>query len=367
MKVWSREAQEELKLRIEQMWGYLSLAEKKSLIDQLEEKMSQSSFWDDPKTAQDVTQEVNRLRAWLDPYNDLKTRLSDVMELYPEAKKEQDLELLKQLDDELEKIEGELKELELKKMLSNPMDERACFLSVNAGAGGTESCDWVDILVRMYERWASKKGWKVSRIDRVEGEVAGSKSITLRIEGSFAYGYCKSEHGVHRLVRISPFDSQGRRHTSFASVEVLPMLDESIELDIRSDDLRIETYRASGAGGQHVNKTDSAVRITHLPTQIVVSCQSERSQLQNKETCMRMLHAKLYELEERKRQEKMNELKGEQKEIAWGSQIRSYVFQPYTLAKDLRTQTELGDIQAVMNGEIDVFVEAFLKQFGGQV
>ena len=268
-------------------------------------------------------------------------------------------ELLQALDE----VDKQLKSLEVRKMLGGELDNKDCYLEINAGAGGTESCDWAAMLARMYQRYAARRGWKVEVVDRLEGEIAGLKSITFKFSGSFAYGYCKSEKGVHRLVRISPFDSNAKRHTSFASVDATPLV-EDIEIEIRPDDLKIDTYRASGAGGQHVNKTDSAVRITHLPTNLVVSCQSERSQVQNKETCMTMLKSKLYEKEYLERQKKLSTLEGEKKEIAWGSQIRNYVFQPYTLVKDTRTRFEVGNIEAVMDGEIEDFVDAYLKEFG---
>jgi peptide chain release factor 2 len=294
----------------------------------------------------------------------LKQSFSNVEALLPEVVETNDQDLLQELHKELYRIDKELSELEIRKMLSGEMDSKNCFLSINAGAGGTEACDWALILSRMYQRWASKRGWKVEVLDTVDGEVAGIKSITFKICGAFAYGYCKAEKGVHRLVRISPFDSNARRHTSFASIDVTPEVDDDIDIEIRPEQIRIDTYRASGAGGQHVNKTDSAVRITHLPTGLIVSCQSERSQLQNKETCMKLLRAKLYEKEVEERQSKIQELGGEKKEIAWGSQIRNYVFQPYTLVKDTRTKYESGNVQAVLDGELDEFVNAYLKEFG---
>ena len=249
-------------------------------------------------------------------------------------------------------------------MLSGELDHNNCFLSINAGAGGTESCDWAEMLARMYQKWATKRGWAIEVIEVLSGEVAGIKSMTLRLVGAFAYGYCKAEKGVHRLVRISPFDSNARRHTSFASVDVSPEIDEAIHVEIVPEEIRVDTFRSSGAGGQHVNTTDSAVRITHLATGIVVSCQGERSQLQNKETCLKMLRSRLYEKEVLEREEKLREIGGEKKEISWGSQIRSYVFQPYTLVKDTRTKYEEGNVFAVMDGEIDGFVNAYLKEFG---
>lgn len=288
------------------------------------------------------------------------------MELLPEAEKVKDEKFIEELQQEAVNLEKELGKLEMQKLLGSELDNKSCFLSINAGAGGTESCDWVSMLARMYQKWAGKKGWKAEVIDKLDGDVAGLKSITFKFEGPYAFGYSKSEIGVHRLVRISPFDSNARRHTSFASVDVIPVLDEEIQVDINPDELRIDTFRASGAGGQHVNRTDSAVRITHLPSKIVVSCQNERSQLQNKETCLKMLKAKLYQKQLAEREERLKKVSGEKKEIAWGSQIRSYTFQPYTLVKDTRTGVAIGNIQAVMDGEIDEFVDAYLKQFGGK-
>lgn len=296
----------------------------------------------------------------------VKSRLDNLKELVPEAEAAKDETFLTELEEEAVKLEKELSRLEMQKMLSGELDGKNCFFSINAGAGGTESCDWVAMLARMYQKWTENKGWKVEVLDKLEGDVAGIKSITFKIEGPFAFGYAKSEKGIHRLVRISPFDSNARRHTSFASVDVIPILDDDIELDLSPDDLRIDTFRASGAGGQHVNRTDSAVRITHLPTGTVVSCQSERSQAQNKETCFKMLKAKLYQKQMEEREAKIKKIGGEKKEIAWGHQIRSYTFQPYTLVKDVRTDFSVGNIQAVMDGEIDGFVNAYLKQFGGQ-
>ena len=293
----------------------------------------------------------------------MKTRFQDVKELLPEAHAIGDFALVQELTQALDEIEKKLSELEVRKMLAGELDAKDCYLEINAGAGGTESCDWALMLSRMYQRYASRRGWKVEIIDRLEGEVAGIKNITFRFSGPFAFGYCKSEKGVHRLVRISPFDSNARRHTSFASVNVTPVV-EDIQVEVRPEDIKIDTYRASGAGGQHVNKTDSAVRITHISSGIVVSCQSERSQIQNRETCMKMLRSKVYEKEYYERQQKIAAMGGEKKEIAWGSQIRNYVFQPYTLVKDTRTKVEIGNIQAVMDGEIDDFVTAYLKEFG---
>ena len=326
--------------------------------------MEEADFWVDNASAQKVIAECNRLKAWTIPYQEVKQRFENVQALLPEAEETQDTTLLKDLYGELDKVEHELGELEVRKMLSGEMDNNNCYLSINAGAGGTEACDWALMLSRMYQRWVAKRGWEIEVLDTVEGEVAGIKSITFKISGPFAYGYCKAEKGVHRLVRISPFDSNAKRHTSFASIDVTPEIGDDIAIEIRPDEVRVDTYRASGAGGQHVNKTDSAVRMTHIPSGVIVSCQRERSQIQNREACLKMLRAKLYELEMSKRKAKVEEMGGEKKEIAWGNQIRNYVFQPYTLVKDTRTGFEAGNIQAVMDGEIDDFIIAYLKEFG---
>lgn len=325
--------------------------------------MAEPSFWEDQLEAQKTIEACNALRLWTVPYRELQSRFRDVQDLLPEAEELGDAELVKELLNSLSYVEEKLADLEVRKMLSGEMDPRDCYFEINAGAGGTESCDWAEMLSRMYQRWATRRGWRVEIVDRLDGEVAGIKNITYRISGDFAYGYCKSEKGVHRLVRISPFDSNARRHTSFVSVDVTPIV-EDVAIDIRMEDVKVDTYRASGAGGQHVNKTDSAVRMTHLPSGIVVSCQSERSQIQNRETCLKMLKSKLYEIQRRETEERLQAMGGEKKEIAWGSQIRNYIFQPYTLVKDTRTKVEVGNIEAVMDGDIDIFVSAYLKEFG---
>lgn len=327
--------------------------------------MEDPDFWDDPASAQTVISESNQLKGWTLPYHDIKTRFEGVEGVLPEAVEMGDLDLLDELYHEMDIVEKSLSELEVRRMLSGEMDNKSCFLSINAGAGGTEACDWVLMLSRMYQRWAEKRAWKVEVVDQVDGEVAGIKSIMFKFSGSFAYGYTKAEKGVHRLVRISPFDSGNRRHTSFASVDVTPEITDDIQIEIKPGDIRVDTFRASGAGGQHVNVTDSAVRMTHLPSGIVVSCQSERSQTQNRETCLKLLKSKLYEQEVMEREESLKAMGGEKKEIAWGSQIRNYVFQPYTLVKDTRTQYESGNIQAMMDGDLlDDFIVAYLKEFG---
>ncbi len=344
--------------------GIFDLAQKEEEVARLESKMQEAAFWDNQEEAKKVIDRSRVLKAWTIPYEDVKRRFSDVKALLPEVLVVKDEELLEDLRVELTAVEKILSELEVRKMLSGEMDPCGCYLDINAGAGGTEACDWALMLSRMYQRWATKRGWKVEVLDTVEGDVAGIKSTTLKISGDFAYGYCKSEKGVHRLVRISPFDSNAKRHTSFASVDITPEINDDIQVEIKPDEIRIDTYRASGAGGQHVNKTDSAVRITHLPTGIVVSCQGERSQLQNKETCFKMLRAKLYEKAEEERKSAIKTLGGEKKEIAWGSQIRNYVFQPYTLVKDARTKYEVGNAEAVLDGDLDGFINAYLKEFG---
>lgn len=341
------------------------MASKEARVKELEAQMEGDNFWDDNQKAQKIISECNQLRAWTIPCLDLKRRFHDLQSLLPEAYELEDESLIQELMTELQELEKIIDELEIRKMLAGELDNKNCYLSINAGAGGTEACDWADMLSRMYQRWAAKRGWKVELIDQLEGDVAGIKNVTLKFTGPFAYGYAKSEKGVHRLVRISPFDSNAKRHTSFASVDVTPEIEDDIEIDIKPDEIRIDTYRSSGAGGQHVNKTDSAVRITHLPSGIVVSCQTQRSQLQNKEACFKMLKSKLYEIEVTERENALKEIGGTKKDIAWGSQIRNYVFQPYTLVKDTRTKAESGNIQAVMDGDLDLFVDAYLKEFGG--
>ena len=326
--------------------------------------MEDSSFWDDNIKAQKTISQCNEFKDWVVPYEDLKQRFDNAKELLPEADESGEEELVSELCDELYNIEKSIGGLEVRKMLSGELDNKNCYLTINAGAGGTEACDWVAMLSRMYQRWASRREWQSEIVDILDGEVAGIKNITLKIDGKFSYGYCKAEIGVHRLVRISPFDSGARRHTSFASVDVTPEITEDIAIEIKNEDLRIDTFRASGAGGQHINVTDSAVRITHTPTNIVVSCQQERSQIQNRDTCMKMLKSKLYEKEVKERENALKKASGEKMDIAWGSQIRNYVFQPYTLVKDTRTKYESGNINAVMDGEIDGFVIAYLKEYG---
>jgi len=332
----------------------------------LEQETAAEGFWDDLQNSQKVLQQIKRLSQKCETYDRLYTRWADLETLCEMALEESDPSLLPEITSEYNAIESEVDALRLSTLLSGEYDNQGAILSFHAGAGGTEAQDWAQMLYRMYNRWAERHGFAVSLLDYQDGEEAGLKSATISIEGENAYGYLKSESGIHRLVRISPFDSSGRRHTSFAAIEVMPDLDDTIEIDIRPEDLRVDTYRSSGAGGQHVNKTESAIRLTHLPTGVVVACQVERSQHQNRDTAMRMLKSRLVEIKERERLDKIDDIKGEQRAIEWGSQIRSYVFMPYTLAKDHRTNFENGNINAVMDGDIDGFINAYLKMQAGQ-
>lgn len=324
--------------------------------------MQETGFWDDIASAQKVAQELKIVKVKIESFEKLEARLNDYRELIEIADMEEDLSTIEEIAEERKDLEKSIESLRIETLLSGEYDLNNAILTIHAGAGGTEACDWADMLLRMYTRWAERHGYKVETLDFLPGDEVGVKSITLQISGDYAYGHLKAEKGVHRLVRISPFDAAGKRHTSFASVEVLPEIPEEQDIGIRSDDLRVDTYRAGGAGGQYVNKTESAIRITHVPTGIVVQCQTERSQHSNRETAMKMLKSKLAELKERAHKEKIEDLVGIQKEIGWGSQIRSYVFQPYTMAKDHRTNFEIGNIQSVMDGDIDDFINAYLSQ-----
>ena len=337
------------------------IVNKKVQLSNLEKKTLEPDFWNDNKESGKVLSEIKTLKDTVSNYTKAESELINIIEMTELVMLEFDEELAKEILINTKKISKEIEDLELKTFLSGKYDKNSAILTIHPGAGGTESQDWAEMLYRMYTRWANKNNYQLNEVDFLEGDEAGIKSVTFEVIGENAYGYLKGEMGVHRLVRISPFDSNSRRHTSFASVEVLPEITDDIELDINPDDLRIDTYRASGAGGQHVNKTSSAVRITHIPTNIVAQCQSERSQIQNRETAMRMLKSKLLDLKEKEQKEKIEELKGIQREIAWGSQIRSYVFCPYTLVKDHRTNYEIGNVQAVMDGEIDDFITSYLK------
>jgi peptide chain release factor 2 len=345
------------------------IASKRGRLEELEARMSEPGFWDDPERGKAVTIEVNDLKSWIEPWDVAERRAAELVELCElmEAEDEPDSALRAELESESEKLEREIERLELRNMLRGKDDARDALVTIHPGAGGTESQDWAEMLMRMYHRWGEAHDYEVEVLNLMPGEEAGIKSATLEIRGRYAYGYLKAEKGVHRLVRISPFDAQSRRHTSFASVFVYPVVEDEIEVDIQEKDLRIDVFRASGAGGQHVNKTSSAVRITHLPTGIAVACQQERSQFQNKATAMKMLRAALYERELEQREEAKRKLEDEKTEIAWGNQIRSYVFQPYTQVTDHRTELKIGDVQRVMNGDLDELIEAYLKEFGARV
>ena len=323
--------------------------------------MSMPDFWDDQNAARVVISEGNALKDIVIEFNALVETQENLEMTLELLREEADEELQEELGNEMKEFTAKMNDFELQMLLSEPYDKNNAILELHPGAGGTESQDWGSMLLRMYQRWAEKKGFKVETLDYLAGDEAGIKSVTLGIKGHNAYGYLKAEKGVHRLVRISPFDSSGRRHTSFVSCEVMPEFNDEIEIDIRTEDLKIDTYRASGAGGQHINTTDSAVRITHLPTGAVVTCQQERSQIKNREKAMTMLKAKLYALKIEEQEAQMLEIRGEQKEIGWGSQIRSYVFHPYSMVKDHRTSAESGNVQGVMDGDIDLFVNAYLR------
>jgi len=327
----------------------------------LEEESAGESFWADLANSQKVLQRIKQLKTKSAGYDKLGGGWNDLMALCQMAIEEQDASLLQELEAEYKAYSEALEGARLETLLSGEFDNCAAIISFHAGAGGTEAQDWAQMLYRMYTRWAERHGMKMKLLDWLDGEEAGMKSASIEIEGDNAYGYLKSEGGVHRLVRISPFDASGRRHTSFAAVEVTPLISDDIEVEIKPEDLRVDTYRSSGAGGQHVNKTESAIRLTHLPTGIIVACQMERSQHQNREVAMRMLRSKLIEIKERQHLDKISDIKGEQMKIEWGSQIRSYVFMPYTLVKDNRTGYEMGNINAVMDGDIDGFINAYLS------
>ncbi|WP_248514170.1 peptide chain release factor 2 [Sporosarcina sp. NCCP-2222] len=341
--------------------GSLDLENKEARIQELDEIMLEPGFWDDQEAAQKVISESNALKSTVGDFNELNDTHENLEMTLELLKEEADEELQEDLVAELKDFKKKMEDFDLQMLLSDEFDSSNAILEIHSGAGGTESQDWASMLLRMYTRWAEDQGYKVETLDYQAGDEAGVKSVTLSIKGHNAYGYLKAEKGVHRLVRISPFDSSGRRHTSFSSVEVMPEFDGDIDIEIRTEDLKIDTYRSSGAGGQHVNTTDSAVRITHIPTGAVVTCQTERSQIKNRERAMNLLKAKLYQLKVEEEEARLAEIRGEQKEIGWGSQIRSYVFHPYSMVKDHRTNEETGNVGAVMDGEIDPFINAYLR------
>lgn len=339
----------------------LGLDLKQERIDQLEAQMEAPDFWDDVTSSQFVMKELKQLKDVVESYETLQEEKDDIETMIEMGYEEEDSELVPEVKEMLEKFEEDFENLRISTLLSGEYDKEDAILSLNAGAGGTESCDWVSMLYRMYHKWAEKKGFRIQILDYLDGEVAGIKSVTMLISGENAYGYLKSEKGIHRLVRISPFNAAGKRQTSFASCDIMPDIKQDINIEIADDEIRIDTYRSSGAGGQHINKTDSAIRITHLPTGTVVQCQNERSQHQNKEKAMQMLKAKLYLLKEQEKKEELSGIRGEVMDNGWGSQIRSYVLQPYTMVKDHRTNEESGNPSAVLDGALDNFINAYLK------
>ena len=330
-------------------------------IEELEMKSSAPGFWDNPEESQKIVQKTGKLKNTVELYDKSVTLYEDLEVLIGMGDEEGDLSLIPEIESSIEELENSLASQRLQTLLTGEYDRNNAILTFHAGAGGTEAMDWVSMLVRMYTRWTERHGFKVNMLDFLDGDEAGLKSAVLSIEGDNAYGYLKGESGVHRLVRVSPFDASGRRHTSFASLEVMPEITDDKDIEIREEDIKMDVFRSSGAGGQHINKTSSAVRLTHIPTGIVVACQNERSQFQNREKAMKMLKSKLLEIKEREHLEKIEDIKGVQKDIAWGSQIRSYVFMPYTLAKDHRTGFESGNINSVMDGDLDGFINAYLK------
>lgn len=346
---------------MEEIKASLDLDNKSKRIQELEANMEAPGFWDDPDSSQLVMKELKGLKSAFERYHEIEQGIEDANTLIEMADEENDASLIPDVADEVAAVETKLEELRIETLLSGEYDKDNAILTLHAGAGGTESCDWCQMLYRMYTRWADANGYATETLDYLEGEEAGIKSVTVEISGENAYGHLKSEHGVHRLVRISPFNAAGKRQTSFVSCDVMPDIDTNIDIEINEDDLRIDTYRSSGAGGQHINKTSSAIRITHLPTGIVVQCQNERSQHQNKDKAMQMLKAKLYLLKQQENEQKSSDIRGDVKDINFGSQIRSYILQPYTMVKDHRTNTDIGNAQSVLDGNLNPLINAYLK------
>lgn len=346
---------------IKELSEVLDIENSKQELKNLQNQMEQLGFWDDLENSQKVVQKSKSLENKIEHFNQLSNKLEDIITMVELSIEDNNESIIDEVMAEVKSFKTELEDIKLSTLLSGEYDSKNAIMTFHAGTGGTEAQDWAEMLYRMYNHWAERHNFKIKLLDYLDGDEAGLKSASILIEGENAYGFLKSEIGVHRLVRISPFDASGRRHTSFAAVEVMPEIDDTIEVDIRSEDLKVDTYRSSGAGGQHINKTESAIRITHIPTGIVVSCQTQRSQFQNRDYAMKMLRSKLIEIKEREHLDKIEDIKGVQKEIAWGAQIRSYVFMPYTLVKDHRTGFENGNIQAVMDGDLDGFINAYLK------
>lgn len=349
-----------LKPKVESLGKTLKISQLESELKSLELETSKQGFWDDSKNSQSVLSKISEYSSKIKEYTKLKNEFEEIEILVELSCQDDDTSSIDEINMGLKKLKKDLNEQELSTLLNGEYDSQNAILTIHAGAGGTEAQDWAEMLCRMYMRWSEKHRYKVKILDCLDGEEAGFKSVSILVEGKNAYGFLRGENGVHRLVRISPFDSSGRRHTSFASIEVIPEINDEIKIEIAPEDIKMDVFRASGAGGQHVNKTSSAVRLTHIPTGIVVACQNERSQFQNRDTAMKILKSKLVEIKEREHLEKIEDIKGVQKEIAWGSQIRSYVFMPYTLVKDHRTGAEIGNVESVMNGELDEFINAYL-------
>lgn len=347
--------------KIAELKDSFNLDVKEGRIKEIETVMEEQGFWDDIKKSQDTMKELKQLKNSIETIINLENQYDDLGVLIEMGNEEEDLSLVPEVENELNAFIKEFEKIKIETLLSGEYDKNNAVVKINAGAGGTESCDWANMLFRMYSRWAESKGYKTEVLDFLDGDEAGLKSITFQVNGENAFGYLKSEKGIHRLVRISPFNAAGKRQTSFASCDVMPEIEEDLDVEVNDDEIRIDTYRSSGAGGQHINKTSSAIRITHIPTGIVVQCQNERSQLQNKDRAMKMLKSKLYMLKKQEEEEKRSGIRGEVKEIGWGNQIRSYVMQPYTMVKDHRTNEEVADVGKVMDGYIDPFINAYLK------